>query len=96
MKRVFASYNQTLVHHAKNLLEAAGIEVVIRNQHLSSAMGELPPAECEAELWVLDERDAAKAGILLKPQEAGPEWRCACGELLGGQFTQCWRCGRRR
>ena len=39
MKRVFGSFNQQLVHHAKNLLEAAGIGVLVRNQHLSSAMG---------------------------------------------------------
>src|SRR6185369_11700074 len=49
VKRVFGSYNQQLVHHAKNLLEAAGIRVLVRNQYLSSAMGELPPAECEAQ-----------------------------------------------
>ena len=96
MKRVYGSYNQTLVHHAKNLLEAAGIEVVIRNQHLSSAMGELPPAECEAQLWVLDDQDASRAEQILRHEETRPDWQCACGELLGGQFTQCWRCGRRR
>ena len=93
MKRVYGSYNQTLVHHAKNLLEAAGIEVVIRNQYLSSAMGELPPAECEAQLWIVNDRDAVRAQEILKPENAGPDWRCTCGELLGGQFTQCWRCG---
>ena len=96
MKRVYGSYNQTLVHHAKNLLAAAGIEVVIRNQHLSSAMGELPPAECEAQLWVLHDEDASRAEEILRHEERHPDWRCACGELLGGQFTQCWRCGRRR
>ena len=95
MKRVFGSYNQQLVHHAKNLLEAAGIRVLVRNQYLSSAMGELPPAECQAELWVED-ADAAKAQAVLATVPSGPDWVCACGETLGAQFTDCWRCGRAR
>ena len=97
MKRVFGSYNQQLVHHAKNLLEAAGIGVLIRNQYLSSAMGELPPAECEAQLWVLEDRDLEKAQQILNAQPvAGPDWTCECGETLGAQFSQCWRCGAQR
>ena len=31
LKRVFSSYNQTAVYHARNLLENAGIEVVVKN-----------------------------------------------------------------
>jgi hypothetical protein len=97
VKRVFASYNQQLVHHAKNLLEAAGIRVLVRNQHLSSAMGELPPAECEAQVWVLEDSDLPRAEeiLSLKPL-SGPDWTCACGEALAAQFTQCWRCGADR
>jgi hypothetical protein len=94
VKRVFGSYNQQLVHHAKNLVEAAGIRVLVRNQYLSSAMGELPPAECEAQVWVLEERDFEKARQILDSQPpAGPDWTCSCGETLGAQFSQCWRCG---
>ena len=97
MKRVFGSYNQQLVHHAKNLLEAAGIRVLVRNQYLSSAMGELPPAECQAELWVMEEADLAKAREILESEPAsGADWSCACGETLGAQFSQCWRCGASR
>jgi hypothetical protein len=97
MKRVFGSFNQTTVYHARNLLEAAGIQVLVRNAALSSAMGELPPAECEAQLWVLDDADAPRAEALLAlPPAQGPEWSCSCGERLGPQFTQCWRCGAYR
>ena len=96
MKRVFGSYNQQIVHHAKNLLEAAGIRVLIRNQYLSSAMGELPPAECQAEVWVMNDTDAARAEQVLRHRESGPDWTCSCGERLGAQFTQCWRCGADR
>ena len=81
VKRIFASYNQQLVHHAKNLLEAAGIRVLVRNQYLSSAMGELPPAECQAELWVVEDADLGKAEELLRwTPPPGPDWICSCGE----------------
>jgi hypothetical protein len=96
VKRVFSSYNQTAVYHARNLLENAGIETLVKNAILSSAMGELPPAECQAELWVLNDADARRAEQLLSQKIEGPDWTCACGERLGPQFTQCWRCGRYR
>ena len=85
------------MHHARNVLDAAGILAVVKNQYLSSGMGDLPPAECQPELWVLDDADARRAEELLfhgEPQ--GAEWQCACGETLGGQFTQCWSCGAYR
>ena len=97
MKRVFSSFNQTAVYHARNLLQAEGIEVMVRNAMLSSAMGELPPAECQMELWVVDDADAvARSGRYCNRTISGPEWTCACGEKLGPQFTQCWRCGAYR
>jgi hypothetical protein len=96
LKRVFSSYNQTAVYHARNLLENAGIEVVVKNAILSSAMGELPPAECQAEVWVLNDSDQKRAEEILFQQVTGEDWTCACGESLGAQFTQCWRCGAYR
>jgi hypothetical protein len=96
LKSVYSSYNQTSVYHARNLLEAAGIRAEVRNAILSSAMGELPPAECQAQLWV-DAADARRAQEILAQQTvSGPDWVCGCGEKLGPQFTQCWRCGAHR
>ena len=97
MKRVFSSFNLQLVHHQRNLLHTEGIEAVVRNEILSSGMGELPPAECQAELWVVNDQDAQRAeAILLATGVSGPRWACACGETLEPQFTQCWRCGASR
>jgi hypothetical protein len=97
LKRVYSSFNLAAVHHAKNVLATAGIRAVVRNEFLSSAMGDLPPAECQAELWLLDPRDAARAEeLLFRPPPLGEEWACRCGERLGGQFTQCWKCGAYR
>lgn len=65
---------------------------------LSSAMGELPPAECQAELWVLREQDVQRAeDVLRRPAATGPDWNCRhCGETSGAQFTQCWKCNAYR
>jgi hypothetical protein len=97
VRRVYSSYNLAAVHHARNVLDAAGIRAVVKNQYLSSGMGDLPPAECQPELWVLDDADVARAEALLFASEpSGPAWQCACGETLAGQFTQCWNCGAYR
>jgi hypothetical protein len=100
MKRVFSSYDLSAVHHARNLLEVEGIRAEVRNELLSSAMGELPPVDCQAELWVLRDADAARAESILRHGTAaaqGPSWRCSgCGETSEPQFTQCWRCGALR
>jgi Putative prokaryotic signal transducing protein len=97
VKRVFSSFNLQIVHHAKNLLAAEGILAVVKNELLSSAMGELPPAECQVELWILNDSDAQRAQKVLHSQsQGGPDWTCSCGETLGAQFTQCWRCNAYR
>jgi len=100
MKRVFSSHNLAAVHHARNLLQVEGIPAVVRNEFLSSAMGELPPAECQTELWVVRDSEAGRAEAVLRSafsSKSGPPWACAtCGELCELQFTQCWRCGRDR
>jgi hypothetical protein len=99
VKRVFSSHDQLAAHHARNLLESHGIRAEVRNERLASAMGELPPAECQAEVWVRDSGDAARAERLLREGApvSGPAWRCAgCGERMEPQFTQCWRCGETR
>ena len=96
MKRVFSSFDRIAVYHALNLLESEGIRAIVRNEMLSSAMGELPPAECQAEVWVLQEADAPRAETVIREGSqpaGGPSWRCACGELSEAQFTQCWSCG---
>lgn len=97
MKRIYSSFNLAAVHHARNVLATAGIRAVVKNEYLSSAMGDLPPAECQAELWLLDPRDAPRAEqLLFQQQPSGEDWTCGCGERLGGQFTQCWSCGAYR
>jgi hypothetical protein len=101
VKRVYGSLNRLLVHHARNLLEAEGIEATVLNENMAGAMGELPFLDCEVELWVVDESRAARAAEILRygplsPLEKDAGWRCGCGEFLEPQFTQCWQCGAAR
>jgi hypothetical protein len=98
VRRVFSSWNYAAAHHARNLLEVEGIRAVVRNEMLSSAMGELPPAECQIEVWVLQDGDAERAHRVLQGGSAsGEAWVCGrCEEKIEPQFTQCWRCGADR
>ncbi len=99
LKRIYSSHNLAAVHHARNLLENEGIRAVVKNEFLSSAMGDLPPAECQAEVWILHEKDLPVAETILRALVAPadlPAWKCLCGETCEGQFTQCWRCGAER
>jgi hypothetical protein len=97
VKRIYSSHDLIAVHHAKNVLEAEGIRAVVKNEMLSSAMGELPPAECQAELWVRAVEAERAERILRYEARSEPAWTCPrCAESSGPQFTQCWRCGAYR
>lgn len=85
----------------KELLASEGIQCLIRNEQLSTAMGEIPFVECFPELWVLDEETYPRARLLLdawlKTPPAAEAWDCpGCGEKIDGQFTVCWSCGALR
>ena len=45
----------------KGLLEQEGIPCLIKNEYLLSAIGDLPPAECYQELWLLGANDYPRA-----------------------------------
>jgi hypothetical protein len=100
MRRVYTAPDALMAGHVRGLLEQVGIRCFIRNQHLWSAMGELPPSECWPEIWVDDGRvELAReviASALGGGHEPGTPWRCRCGEELEGQFSACWRCGTER
>lgn len=59
------------VNLLKGLLEEAGIPCLIKNEYLAIALGDLPPAECYQELWVLDAADFSQAQAVLE------SWRTA-------------------
>ena len=86
----------------KERLATEEIVCMVRNDELSTALGEIPFVECYPELWVVDDEVFPRARLLLDQwlNEMSTEqraWRCAgCGEVLEGQFESCWKCGREK
>ena len=101
MRRVYSSQNTMMVGLVKGILDNGGIDCLLKNQILSSGMGELPLNECWPEVWVTHDGDYDKATQIINEFLAGDgrkeiSWHCSCGELLEGQFEICWRCGQAR
>ena len=100
--RVFSHRERPVALLLRERLAAAGIVCLVRNDELSTALGEIPFLECYPELWVVDDEVFPRARLLLEQWSREMEiqqeaWRCpGCGELLEGQFQSCWQCGRDR
>jgi Putative prokaryotic signal transducing protein len=101
VRKVHTAESTVEVAHLRNVLEAAGIACFVRNEGLSSVIGEIPFVECWPELWVVRNGDALRARGLIdearRTDTAGwPDWRCErCGEIVEGQFDACWKCAER-
>lgn len=99
--RSFSHRERPLASLLRERLAAEGITCLLRNDELSTALGEIPFVECYPELWVVDDEVFPRARLLLDQwlaEEAGDGggWTCACGEVSEGQFAACWQCGRPR
>ena len=97
MKQVYTSEDRVYIYHLKNLLEAENIECFVKNDNLSSLMGEIPITVAWPELWVSDSDMEAWAKQVInqskKEVEEGETWVCEnCGEEHSAQFTECWNC----
>ncbi len=100
--RSFALNERAQAGLLKELLEREGIACLLRNDQLSSALGEIPFLECLPELWVVDDEVYPRAKLLLEnwlngEEAVAEEWACpSCGEQHEGQFGACWKCGSNR
>ncbi len=65
MLKVFTHENRLILFNVKNLLEAEGIDCVVRNEYSSSAVGDLSPFETWPELWLIHDEDAPRARVLI-------------------------------
>ncbi len=97
MKKVYTSEDRLMIYHFKNLLEVEGIECAVKNDCLSSVVGELPMLVTWPELWVLDSDMEKWAKELIKRSqkdvESAENWTCKnCGEEHLASFTDCWNC----
>lgn len=97
MKQVHTSEDRIYLHHLKNILEAQGIDCLIKNDRLSSLSGEIPMALVWPELWVKDALKEKWAKEIIadfeKSVAEGENWVCQnCGEEHAPQFKDCWNC----
>ena len=99
MKRVAVAETLAELGHYRDVLEQNGIACILRNHHLSGALGELAIPFTRPELSVLRDEDAPRAQELIAelraPADAAAPWRCRhCNTDNDGEFAACWRCGR--
>ncbi len=99
MKRVAVAETLAELGHYRDVLEQHGIACVLRNQHLSGALGELAVPWTRPELCVMRDEDEARAEQLIAelraPADAAAPWRCRpCGTDNDGEFAACWKCGQ--
>jgi len=95
MRLLHSAPNVAHVNHLKSVLESMGIRCRVRGEYLSAAVGELPPIECWAELWIVDDERHDDALDVLRHASASRrgEWTCPeCGESVDAGFEECWNC----
>ncbi len=87
-----------IIFNLKNVLEDAGINVVIMNEFASSGAGDLATFDTWPEIWVENESQFAKAQHILDDIVFNPKddyWFCrGCQEKNDAAFQLCWNCGR--
>ena len=101
MIKAFENFDFSRVGQMQSLLESHDIKTFIRNQYGSSVMGEVPFVEVVPELYILAEKDLARAKQLLQldlpVEEPDDDWVCAeCGVDIEGTLDRCWKCGSGR
>jgi hypothetical protein len=75
-------------------LQQAGFSASVQRYFLGSGAGELPPDQCQPEIWLADDHEKPQAEFFLDKLQNPPQrhWLCSCGEMVEGGFEQCWSC----
>jgi len=99
MKLIYTNENRFLVSNARNILENENIDVLMKNEFIGGAAGDLSPFDSWQEIWVKD-KDYSKAKTLLSvltDNNVFIDWVCAaCGEENDTSFEFCWNCQKER
>lgn len=98
MRLLYTNDNRLIVANARNIVEAAGIGVVLKNEYAAGGIGELSAFDAWVELWVTDDSNYDRASRLLKnafSAENAVPWTCSnCNESNDPSFDLCWNCLR--
>ena len=99
MKEVFRHNEFIRVSMFRDLVEAAGIPTMLRNEHLVHGVVEIPITEFYPNLCVMNDEDYPAAWeiiheVLESEKEAvGEDVICAkCGESNPSNFGECFSC----
>ncbi len=100
MKMIYTNENRFFVNNARNIVEAQGIETIVKNEFAAGASGDIAPFDTWLELWVIHDRDYKKAFDLIEQafnDTHQTQWMCAkCNEQNEPAFDLCWSCGAER
>ena len=96
---IFNAANAIEANVIKGLLEGEGITVTLQGEHLSGAIGELPPTDLTIGLWIAKLKQPQAVTVIeqyLAAQKAKTtqgDWFCRrCGEQNSASFEICWQC----
>lgn len=98
MQKFYASFDRIAVHQVMQMLQDAGIPVLLKNDFIQGAIGEIPAVDNDIEVWLVDDEWRSRADALLAQWEAdrdvqGYAWVCTeCGEDNAAEFGVCWSC----
>lgn len=97
MRMIYTHENRFLVANARNLVEAEGIAVLVKNEFASGGLGELAPMDTWMELWVHNDEEYDRACSIIATalsDEGKTPWDCpGCSETNDPAFEICWNCG---
>ena len=100
MKMIYTNENRFIVANAKNILEAHDIDVILKNEHASSVVGEVSAFDAWVEIWVRNDSDYERAYKIIESslsREGAVEWLCnICNEENDASFEICWNCQSER
>ena len=96
MKMVYTNENQFLTNNVKNIVEAQGIKVFIKNEFSQGAVGEISAFDSWPEVWVYDDLEFERAVEIVESSQRdskAEDWTCHhCTEKNDPSFEICWNC----
>ena len=98
MQKFYASFDRIAVHQVMEMLQDAGIPVLLKNEYIQGAIGEIPAVDNDIEVWLMDDAWRPRADALLAQWESerdveGYAWVCSeCQEGNDAEFGVCWSC----
>lgn len=98
MQKFFSSHDRVAVHQVKQMLDDAGVPVLLKNDFIQGAIGEIPVVDNDIEVWLVDSSWEKRADKLLQDWQSSRviddiPWDCtACGAENEGNFGVCWAC----